>query len=162
MAEGAQRVNSIIDVNPLDLPSLPLELRRQLPDCVSIYFVIDKDDVILYVGQSISLAQRWMAHHCTKQLQGIENVRIAWLEVSEKALLDDIEQACIDYFGPSLNGTPCDRDEEFTRFHVRMPSDLHEELIIVSDEEGRSLNAQIVYLLRQGIARYKKNKHRSE
>ncbi len=52
--------------------------------------------------------------------------------------------------------------KEFTRFHVRMPNDLHEELTIVSDEEGRSLNAQIVYLLRQGIARYKKNKHRSE
>ncbi len=41
-----------------DLPSVPLDERRELPDTSAIYFVL-AGDTVLYVGQSVSLRQRW-------------------------------------------------------------------------------------------------------
>lgn len=42
-------------INPLDLPSLSLAERKNLPDCAAIYFVMDGDR-ILYIGKSINIA----------------------------------------------------------------------------------------------------------
>jgi len=121
-------MTNVDTINPKTLPSLPLEDRRQLPNCAAIYFVLDSDDVALYIGQSIALSRRWMAHHRAKQLQGLEGIRIAWLEVSDTALLDDIEQACIDHFAPSLNGVArpigCRNIKEGERWRqVRLPDE---------------------------------------
>jgi len=96
---------SVNEINPLDLPSVPLGDRKNLPDCPAIYFVLDSNDAVLYVGRAISLARRWVAHHRTKQLREGGPTRIAWLEVSDSALLDEIERACIAYFAPSMNGS---------------------------------------------------------
>jgi len=41
-----------------ELPSLPLDARRELPATPAIYFVL-AGDTVLYVGQSVSLRQRW-------------------------------------------------------------------------------------------------------
>lgn len=38
------------------------------------------------------------------------------------------------------------------KLQVRLPRDLHEQLQILAEEEQRSLNGQIVYLLRQAAA----------
>lgn len=37
------------------------------------------------------------------------------------------------------------------KLQVRLPRDLHEQLQALSEEEQRSLNGQIVYLLRRAI-----------
>ncbi len=50
------------DVNPLDLPSLPLESRRSLPDISALYFVLDEDDELLYIGRANNLVKRWRGH----------------------------------------------------------------------------------------------------
>ncbi len=64
-------MNAYID--PLTLPSLPLNERSllrccaiaQLPSCPAIYFVMQGERV-LYIGQTINLAQRWATHNRLK------------------------------------------------------------------------------------------------
>jgi len=45
-------------VNPLTLPSLSLQERRSLPECAAVYFVLNSNDEILYIGGTVNLAQR--------------------------------------------------------------------------------------------------------
>lgn len=49
-------------INPLDLPSLSLTERKNLPDCAAIYFSIE-NGFILYIGKSINFVQRWANHN---------------------------------------------------------------------------------------------------
>ena len=84
------------------LPSLSVDERRELPDMAAIYFVL-AGDTVLYVGQSTSLRQRWVAHHRLTQLNAYGNCRIAWMHVGDTNLLDDLERACIEHFSPILN-----------------------------------------------------------
>ncbi len=87
-----------------DLPSLPLSERSALPDTAAIYFVL-AGHTVLYIGQSVSLRQRWVAHHRLAQLNEHGGCRIAWMQVDDVSLLDGIEQACIAHFSPLLNDT---------------------------------------------------------
>lgn len=45
-------------VNFSTLPSLPLECRKALPECSGIYFAIDSQGVVQYIGKSSNLRQR--------------------------------------------------------------------------------------------------------
>jgi len=85
------------------LPSLPIEDRHALPDTAAIYVVL-AGDTVLYVGQSVNVRQRWLAHHRLKQLNERGACRIAWLTVDDTSLLDELERACIAHFAPVLNG----------------------------------------------------------
>lgn len=91
-------------INLSALPSLPLANRKQLPPILGIYFAIDSLGVVQYIGQSVNIRNRWLRHHRQSQLEAAGNIRIAWAEVSESSLLNQIEQALIDYFDPPLNG----------------------------------------------------------
>lgn len=94
-------------INPLTLPSLKLQERRSLPECAAVYFVLNSSDDILYIGGTVNLAQRWLAHHRWYQLVEMgDGIRLAWLECSEPALLLEIEAALINHFQPTLNRTP--------------------------------------------------------
>jgi hypothetical protein len=88
------------------LPSVPLEDRKLLPDSAGIYLAIAKDKIVLYVGKSIRVRFRWRQHHRFQELVEIGDVRIAWVEVSDPALLLEIEKALISHFKPPLNGVP--------------------------------------------------------
>ncbi|MDM9582835.1 MULTISPECIES: GIY-YIG nuclease family protein [unclassified Nostoc] len=50
-------------IDPLKLPSLPLEKKANLPDCPAIYFAISGSGEILYIGRTADLARRWISHH---------------------------------------------------------------------------------------------------
>lgn len=89
-------------INISDLPSLPLEQKKSLPKYGGIYFVINSDDEILYIGRSSNLRSRWQNHHRHHQFEK-NTSRIAWLEVSDTSLLADIESALISWFHPQLN-----------------------------------------------------------
>jgi hypothetical protein len=85
------------------LPSVPLSDRGQLPKCSAVYFILDGANV-LYIGKSVNLSQRWLAHHRLKQVEKIACYpRIAWMEVGDSDLLADIERALIQHFEPALN-----------------------------------------------------------
>lgn len=91
-------------VNPLELPSLPLDRRKAFPAKVPvIYFALSEAGEVLYIGQTVNLPIRWKAHHRFEKLKEIGNVKIAWMEVSDCSLLSSIEEALIKYFDPPLN-----------------------------------------------------------
>jgi predicted GIY-YIG superfamily endonuclease len=90
-------------INPLSLPSISLQKRSQLPNCKAIYFAIDVNDKIQYIGQTVNLNHRWKDHHRVKLLESIGEIRLAWLELSDKSLLIEIESALIAWFTPPLN-----------------------------------------------------------
>lgn len=93
------------EINPLDLPSVPLIEKDRLPQLAAIYFVISENGKILYIGRSINLASRWNNHHRYSELKEIRNVRIAWLGCNDESLLPQIEEAMIKHFSPYLNRT---------------------------------------------------------
>lgn len=92
-------------INPLTLPSVPLGKRSQLPTIACIYFAIDSQDVVQYIGRSVNLQQRWVQHHRQRHLETMSSIRIAWLIIDTPELLPGIEAALINWFAPPLNGS---------------------------------------------------------
>lgn len=90
-------------INPLTLPSVALEMRSQLPTSPCIYFAIDSQGMVQYIGQSGNLQLRWEYHHRQKQLELMNGVVIAWLTIDSLHLLAEIEAALINWFNPPLN-----------------------------------------------------------
>lgn len=87
----------------LFLPSMALEEKARFPKIRCIYFALDMNSKVQYIGKSINLHQRWLNHHRYSALQRVGQVRIAWLNVSDTSLLNEIELALIDWFDPPLN-----------------------------------------------------------
>lgn len=92
-----------IDVNPFELPSLPLSDRRKLPVCMAVYFALSEENNVLYIGRSTDLNLRWLNHHHWQKLKSFNNVKIAWINVDDEKLLVGIESALIQHFNPPLN-----------------------------------------------------------
>lgn len=100
------RDSSQLNVDPLTLPSLLLSDRKSLPKKVSaIYFAISPRNEVVYIGRAVCLHRRWAGqkHHKRVQLEELGGVRIAWMQVSDPALLPDIESGLINHFDPPLN-----------------------------------------------------------
>ena len=118
-------------INPLELPSVPLSARGHLPECPAVYFILDGAKV-LYVGKSVNLSQRWVAHHRLKQVQQTASYpRIAWMELGDTALLDEIEDALIRHFEPSLNDRVIPdglRAKAIKRVNMSLPDPVYEDL----------------------------------
>lgn len=106
------------EIDLLTLPSLSLEQRSQLPNTCCIYFAIDSQDIVQYIGRSLDLQQRWTQHHRQCQLQNMDGVRIAWLTVDAPELLPEIEKALISWFAPRLNG--CRNPDELLNKSIRL------------------------------------------
>lgn len=87
--------------------SLPLTQREQLPTKPGIYVVVDAEEQVWYVGQSVNLNARWKArgHHRYQQLSRSNNKRlykIHW-QFFPSEQLNEKEQLYIDLFKPYLN-----------------------------------------------------------
>lgn len=91
-----------IEVNPLTLPSVSLEERMKLPCIPCVYFAIDSQGQIQYIGRSTNPRRRFQAHNKGFELGKMLDVRIAYLE-TDIDLLSEIEQALINWFQPPLN-----------------------------------------------------------
>lgn len=50
--------------------------------------------------------RRRKQHHRQAKLEGIGQIRLAWIEVSDILLLSTIEQALIEHFAPHFNDSP--------------------------------------------------------
>ena len=71
-------------LNFCSLPFVSLAQKSQLPRCPAIYFVLNQNKKVLYVGKSINLLYRWRDHHRFNQLSEINknnDISIYWLEV---------------------------------------------------------------------------------
>lgn len=85
------------------LQSVSLEGKGQLPNVAAVYFAIDADSHVLYVGTSRSLKSRWSSHHLIAQLKSIGSIRIAWLEINNEFDRKEAEAAYIRHFRPRFN-----------------------------------------------------------
>jgi hypothetical protein len=94
---------SLLDVK--SLPSVPLGNKQKLPLQSGIYFAIDSNDTIQYIGMSKNIRFRWEQHHKLKELKQMQGIRISYLIMEDFALLPQVEQALITWFKPLLNQT---------------------------------------------------------
>ena len=90
------------DIDPLSLPSVALEDRCQLPTEPCIYFAIDSQGTVQYVGQSRNVRLRWAGHSQKQHLKKMDGVRIAYLQVQSN-LLKGFEEILIEKYCPPLN-----------------------------------------------------------
>lgn len=88
------------------LPFVPLVQKAELPEVSGIYFAIDSLEQVHYIGCSSNLRRRWGSHHRKRELESLENVRIAWIEIEDATLLKELEQKLIRHFAPPLNWSP--------------------------------------------------------
>ena len=133
------------------LPGCPVAERKQLPDRPGIYFVLD-GATVLYIGRAVNLRNRWAQHH---RLAQVGSAKIAYQEVSDPAMLDAVEIACIDHFQPTLNRTqvPCVNgviDEKV--LYVRIGEPRHREIAEMAQRDDRSITSMVRVLLDEAIA----------
>lgn len=116
-------------INISGLPALPFEQRSCLPALSAIYFVLDGQHNIVYIGRTYSLRKRWQQHHRFRTLSKESSLSIAWLIVTDIDALPDLEKACIVYFQPSANKsthTRGPRPRGYINVHFCLPPDLLE------------------------------------
>lgn len=97
-------------IDPFSLPAVARQERNKLPHGAALYFVLSNDKTVLYVGRSAALYGRWVAHHLLEPLRNRGGVRIAWMVVSDPALLPPWEALCINHFHPRMNREIVERD----------------------------------------------------
>ena len=143
---------NVVEINPLTLPSLPLSERKHLPSCPAIYFVM-QDDRVLYIGQTTNLAQRWATHNRLKQFaKMVGDIRVAWLECSDKALLRKVEAALIEQFKPELNTREKKkRTVPKKRVHITLPDKVFDTLEKWADNQGRTVTNLVTYLVKKSV-----------
>lgn len=93
------------NINPNILPSVLLKNKENLPNLSGIYFAIDFQGNVQYIGRSKNLQARWKCHHKLTELEKIGGIKISYLEIFDDLLIDKIEQALIDWFNPPLNSS---------------------------------------------------------
>lgn len=103
----------MIDINLFDLPFVLLSDLNNLPNCPAIYFALDSQNIIHYIGKADNLQKRWKDHHRQYRLDDINKkypVRIAWL-VWSKDDLSSAEKYFINHYRPLLNNTKVETPE---------------------------------------------------
>ncbi|MBE9195104.1 GIY-YIG nuclease family protein [Synechocystis sp. LEGE 06083] len=90
-------------INPAELSAVSVEERDELPEQPGIYFVLNKDDAIQYIGMSINLQKRWYSHHRQSDFDLIEDGKIAFITSLPRHYLQEIESVLIKSFIPKLN-----------------------------------------------------------
>lgn len=146
----------MIDLNTLDVHTLPcedIENKSLLPEIPTIYFAIDSNNVIQYIGRAQNIRQRWLGHHRYNQLSKIGGVRIAYLHIDCVDLLPSIESVLIEHFNPPLNNTDVDRGNK-KPITICMKPELYYELKKIADKEHRSVSCLIVWIVKNMIAKY--------
>lgn len=94
------------------LPSVRIADRKQLPKSPGIYFAVNANNEVLYIGKAVNLHKRWHRHHRYIELCSIEDIRLCWIETAEIDALEEAEETLIERFSPLLNDSPI-QDETF-------------------------------------------------
>ena len=97
----------------LNLDSVGLNDKNLLPKYSGIYYVVNADKLVWYIGRSVNLWQRWNAeqpHHRYHQLIAISNrenkpIYIYYSKTQNKQLYQ-LEKKQIYKYQPRLNNTP--------------------------------------------------------
>lgn len=100
------------------LPSVALEAKSAFPQQPAVYFAIDNQSVIQYIGRAANLHRRWLHHHRCDQLSRMDSVRVAYL-ISDADSLPEIEKSMIEWFSPRLNRNAVIKSAVATRRNPR-------------------------------------------
>ncbi|MEH1795593.1 ribbon-helix-helix domain-containing protein [Nostoc sp.] len=141
-------------IDPLALPSVSLHKRSHLPKTACIYFAIDSQGVIQYIGRTVNLQERWLKHHRYKQLAQSKDVRIAYLSI-EPDFLPEVELALIEWFNPRLNQTEVIADKK--RISLYLDEALKSDLERLAKIRKRSLSNLIEVLCEEELERARNN-----
>jgi hypothetical protein len=80
-----QRIPLVIQVTETwdvcTCPSTAWDQTAALPTGAGIYYVVNRDSIVLYVGASKQVRQRWFRHHRRTDLAAVGAKRIAWQAV---------------------------------------------------------------------------------
>ena len=91
------------------LPLVKLLDKAKLPETAGIYFVIDSDNRLLYIGKAQNIYKRWLNHHRYEQLAKINkkiSTYLKWYECeNNEDILTKLEQYFIKLYQPELNQT---------------------------------------------------------
>jgi hypothetical protein len=132
----------------LELPQVALKQRDKLPHLAGIYYVIDENNLVWYIGQAKNLYSRWQgkSHHRLVQLssQKKKDFRICYQLVTANNL-DSLEQREIAKYNPHLNQSPVKRKkvrptETFLRETLVKLSDY---LVILGIEPPRIIDEEL-------------------
>jgi GIY-YIG catalytic domain len=133
------------------LPFVSLSAADRLPDCAGIYFAIDSNQPVLYIGQAKDIAKRWKSrHHRKSELEKHHQrypVRLAWMAWNLEDLYS-AERYFISHFKPLLNGTPVPEDEVFkSEILLKLLLEEIRGLVVVYGvESGTSTTLPKIYL----------------
>jgi hypothetical protein len=122
----------------LSLSNLELDRKNYLPDCSGIYYVIDLDKTIWYIGRSVNINRRWnreKSHHRYEQLLSLALEQkttffLYYRRVNVKQINQEEKQAIFKY-QPLLNNTPIDKTLVRSRQNPNLL--LNSTLTILSD-----------------------------
>ncbi|MDZ8223395.1 hypothetical protein [Nostoc sp. ChiVER01] len=92
----------------LQLPHINIKNRELLPENSGIYYVLDEQFIVWYVGQAKNLRSRWAgdSHHRLYQLQKQRKKQfVIYYELVAESHLNAMERQRIEEYNPQLNGT---------------------------------------------------------
>ena len=99
----------LADSKILNLPKVSLETKELLPEYSGIYYVVDENKIVWYIGRAKNINKRWQgkAHHRIYQLKQLKHkyfdIHYENINLSE---LDQRETQQIVKYTPHLNNSP--------------------------------------------------------
>ncbi len=131
-------------ISVASLPSMPISERNKLPYIAAVYFAIDENQEIHYVGQTTNLRGRIASHHKLADFRSM-NLAIAWMQVSEVETLRVTEKQLIEYHKPKLNNQ---LQEKYPGSQIKISLGHRREIVDwIAEHDGRSVSQTICLLL---------------
>lgn len=99
----------IADEIILGLPKVSLKTKELLPEYSGIYYVLDQNNVVMYIGKAKNLQKRWQgnSHHRIDQLKATRKREFyLYYEKVSESRLDPKEKSLIKKYRPELNDSP--------------------------------------------------------
>lgn len=99
----------LADSEILSLPKVSLETKELLPEYSGIYYVVDENKIVWYVGKATNIRKRWQgkSHHRIYQLKQLKHKYFdIYYENINLSELDQREKQQIAKYTPHLNNSP--------------------------------------------------------
>lgn len=108
-------ISSHVSINPesinvKELPCFSLLERLVLPQTKAVYFVLNDNGEVIYIGSTTNLRKRFYKHHHEEEFLTLTQGKIAWLTLEPSIYAEDIESRCIYFFKPKWNRIPLRED----------------------------------------------------
>ncbi|BAZ43653.1 hypothetical protein NIES4102_06540 [Chondrocystis sp. NIES-4102] len=99
----------LADYEILSLPKVSLETKELLPEFSGIYYVVDENKIVWYIGKAKNIRKRWQgkSHHRIYQLKLLKHKYFdIFYEYIDLFQLDIREKQQIAKYIPHLNNSP--------------------------------------------------------